>query len=139
MKRCLHANIAELIAASLNSTQAWSISLGFPLGPYRGAAGLRSSGSWPQPPSSGTACCCCFSLASALQPRAQRSVEISTPAAHSPSSPSPVARALQLPVQCDALPDSPQLRRVLDEMGIREVEQKHMQQQAELMLSSHNV
>ena len=59
--------------------------------------------------------------------------------AHSPSSPSPVARALQLPVQCDTLPDSPQLRRVLDEMGIREVEQKHMQQQAELMLSSHNV
>ena len=59
--------------------------------------------------------------------------------AHSPSSPSPVARALQLPAQCDTLPDFPQLRRVLDEMGIREVEQKHMQQQAELMLSSHNV
>ena len=37
------------------------------------------------------------------------------------------------------LPESPQLRRVLDEMGIREVEQKHMQQQAELMLPSHNV
>lgn len=82
------------------------------------------------------ACTSALSPTGASPPRSSASPH-GTP--HSPSSPSPVARALQLPAQCDTLPESPQLRRVLDEMGIREVEQKHMQQQAELMLSSHNV
>ena len=44
----------------------------------------------------------------------------------------------RLPTQCDSLPESPQLRRVLGEMGILEVEQQHMQKQAELLLLSYD-
>ena len=76
---------------------------------------------------------------SALSPSGASPPRSSASPHSTPHSPSPVSRALQLPAQCDTLPESPQLRRVLDEMGIREVEQKHMQQQAELMLPSHNV
>ena len=59
-----------------------------------------------------------------------------SPSAASPSPPrteaSPNGASLslspRLPIQCDSLPESLQLHRVLDDMGILEVEQKHASQ-----------
>ena len=136
---------AAAAGANADVPRAWSS----PARPRPGAALAEALATAPSPESRGVAaihritrqvraCTTALSPSAASPPRSSASpysMPYSMP--YSPSSPSP-ARSLRLPAQCDTLPESPQLRRVLDEMGVLEVEQKHMQQQAELMLFSHD-
>ena len=135
---------AAAAGANADVPRAWSS----PARPRPGAAlaeAIATSSPSPESPGRGVAAihritrqvrACTTALSpSAASPPRSRASPYSMP--YSPSSASP-ARSLRLPAQCNTLPESPQLRRVLDEMGILEVEQKHMQQQAELMLMSHD-
>ena len=136
--------VAATVGANADVPRAWSS----PARPRPGAAlaeAIATSSPSPESPGRGVAAihritrqvrACTTALSpSAASPPRSRASPYSMP--YSPSSASP-ARSLRLPAQCNTLPESPQLRRVLDEMGILEVEQKHMQQQAELMLMSHD-
>lgn len=133
--------VAAAAGANADVPRAWSS----PARPRPGAALAEALATAPSPESHSVAAihritrqvrACTTALSpSAASPPRSRASPYSMP--YSPSSPSP-ARSLRLPAQCDTLPESPQLRRVLDEMGVLEVEQKHMQQQAELMLFSHD-
>jgi hypothetical protein len=134
--------VAAATGANADVPRAWSS----PARPRPGAALAEALATAPSPESRGVAAihritrqvrACTTALSpSATSPPRSNASPYSMPC--SPSSPSP-ARSLRLaPQRCDTLPESPQLRRVLDEMGVLEVEQKHMQQQAELMLLSHD-
>lgn len=137
--------VAAAVGANSDVPRAWSS----PARPRPGATLAEALATAPSPspesPGRGVAAihritrqvrACTTALSpSAASPPRSRASPYSMP--YSPSSASP-ARSLRLPAQSNTLPESPQLRRVLDEMGILEVEQKHMQQQAELMLMSHD-